>query len=292
MVGSGNQLNNNRRAILLLAGLLAAAMAGGREARSTIPIYPYTSASWRWVFEQSGEYKISNAPKTVIAPHDIASYAELMKFYNGLGRVVQPEVVAIIGPNHRDTGTATIQTTRSGFATTNGILAVNQALARRMVRDGVARDTADTFINEHAFTIEAEYIQQVFPQSQILPLAIRSDATAQDADGLAGWLAQNLPTNSLVIGSLDFSHYLTKARADINDAKTLRAMRTGEIDQLPQIDSACEFVDSPIGLRILLRYAQIKSADDLVVVRHDNSADIWHQPNSTSTTGHFYLAWS
>ncbi len=90
-------------------------------------------------------------------------------------------------------------------------------------------------------------------------------------------------------GRIDFSHYLTKTQADINDAKTYRQIQTMDVDQLPTSDIECEFLDSPAALRAVIQYAIARGAEQMALIRHDNTADILNKPEVSSTTSHFYI---
>lgn len=260
---------------------------------AAIPIYPYQPINWQWILSLDGQDEIGANTRAGVLPHDASSYRQLTQFYRGLAAANSDiSTVVVIGPNHYEKGEANVQTALRPFRTVDGVLAADLDLAEQMQLDGVGKIDSGTFVKEHAMTMQVEYIKRFFPQAKLLAIVLKSETTPEEADKLASWLATALPADkTLVLGSIDFSHYLNKAQADKNDAKTLRQIQTMDVGALPTSDVKCEFLDSPMALRVIVQYALAVGAGKPVVVRHDNTTDIFDKPDLASTTSHYYITW-
>jgi MEMO1 family protein len=279
---------------LLIVGLVVFVLVMVNRLQTPIPIYPYEKMNWDWVLGLEGQDKVDANVKAAILPHDAASYKELTMFYRGLA-ATNPTVenIVVIAPNHFEKGTANIQTDGRGFQTANGILSPNGQLIKEFQTSGVGEIESATFEKEHGITLQAEYIEKFFPKVKFLPIVLKAGTTAREIDGLVLWLTNNLSAEkTLVLGSIDFSHYLNKTQADKNDAKTLAQIKSMNLTKLPTSDEKCEYLDSPMSLRAVIQYARAVEGTKLTVVRHDNTATIMNQPKLSSTTSHFYITFS
>lgn len=259
-----------------------------------IPIYPYEKVNWDWILSLEGQDKIAANTRAAILPHDAASHKELTQFYRGLAAAnPNVEAVVVISPNHYENGDANIQTASRSFETANGLLRPDVELVNHLRLSQVGKVESETFTREHGITMQAEYVKRFFPKAKFLPIVLKSKTDSREVDALVLWLTNNLnPETSLVLGSVDFSHYLTKAQADRNDAKTLSQIKSMNLNRLPTSDAKCEFLDSPMSLRTIVQYARAVGGEKLTVVRHDNSATIADKPDMKSTTSHFYITFA
>ncbi|RLC37361.1 AmmeMemoRadiSam system protein B [candidate division Kazan bacterium] len=282
---------NNQWLVLTILGLAIVLMVIGGVGK-LVPSYPYIAATWNWIFGQEGEYTISNNTRAVIVSHDYLSYKEINSFYRGLVKSVDPKTIIVLSPNHYERGEGNIQTTGNSFATIDGELLINRYLVRQLNQQRLATINNTSFINEHGITLQAGFIKHFFPSANIVPIILKQNVVSQDITNLVEWLHAISGEDVLIIASLDFSHYLSKTQADINDSKMLAIIQAFDIENLPGPDPFCPFVDSVSALNVLLQYAEGMGATDIQVIHHDNTADILNKPNLDSTTSHFYIAFS
>ncbi|KKW25643.1 MAG: hypothetical protein VE99_C0001G0280 [candidate division Kazan bacterium GW2011_GWC1_52_13] len=278
---------------LWIAGLVVVGLLVVANGQPPVPVYPFQALNWQWILDLPGQDPIAAGVQAAILPHDSISIKELTAFYRGLAAAVQPRFVVILSPNHYDAGRANIQTTSRVFMTADGRAHPDWSLVGQLRARGLAGSEGDSFTKEHGITAQVEYAKRFFPEARWLPLIFKSTATPAEVDAVMRWLEQTLPANqTLVLASIDFSHYLTKTRADINDTKTYRQIQTMDVNQLPTSDIECEFLDSPAALRAVVAYAHSRELNRLTLVRRDNTADIRGEPNLVSTTGHLYITFS
>ncbi len=276
---------------LLIAGLVIFVLVFVSRLQSPIPIYPFEKVNWDWILSLEGQDKIDANVRVAILPHDANSHKELTVFYRGLA-TANPEVknIVVIAPNHFEKGTENVQTASRGFQTADGVLKPKGNLLKGLELNEAGKIENATFEKEHGITMEVGYIKRFFPKADFLPIVLKAETTPREVDALVLWMTSNLAAEkTLVLGSIDFSHYLTKAQADRNDAKTLAQIKLMNLNKLPTSDAKCEFLDSPMTLRAVIQYARAVGGEKLSVVRHDNTADILNKPNLASTTSHFYM---
>ena len=122
---------------------------------------------------------------------------------------------------------------------------------------------------------------ETVPQAKITPLLMR-EPMKQEETQLANFFAsQTKPQDTLLIASIDFSHYKPKVTADINDAQTMIALEKRDIDFFHKKVDA----DSPHILMMLMQYAYLKN-EFFTMLAHTNSATLLGNPNEQSTTSH------
>lgn len=274
--------------ILFLAlSLFGLAMIFG-EGMRPIAMFPYQPPSWQWIFDQEKTFSVQSG-QTVVVAHDMLSYQEINAVYRGLATKVDPSVVVVLAPNHYERGRGDIQTTTADFETITDNLNVDLDLTTQLVSVGLVENNKASFVREHGITLQAGFIRHYFPDAKILPLIFKQTLDGETRERLAAWLVANLPADAVVLASLDFSHYLNKKQADINDAQTLQTIQKFDYVALPPADLECPFVDSTSALGLIMRYAEMRDLKTVREIWHDNSADIIGNPEMFSTTGHFYL---
>ena len=74
-----------------------------------------------------------------------------------------------------------------------------------------------TPIFQHASIEEVAFIAKTWPKATIVPIILKSKVTRSESEKLGLLLAQKLPENTLVLASVDFSHYLPELAADFHD---------------------------------------------------------------------------
>ena len=265
---------------LVVVGLVVFGLVMVGRIQTPIPIYPFEKINWDWILGLEGQDEINANTGVAILPHDALSHKELTVFYRGLA-VANPEIenVVVISPNHFETGTANIQTDTRQFQTADGKLTPSRQLVQQLLISGLGKIENSTFEKEHGITMQAEYIKRFFPESKFLPIVLKANTTPAEVDALVLWLTNNLPTeNTLVLGSIDFSHYLPGQVAYVHDLLAVDIIEARSIDEAKKIEA-----DSPASIEVLLRLAKLKSLN-IEVLRNTNpslDADVETFENTT-----------
>ena len=222
--------------------------------------------------------------RAVIVPHDRTALEESAGLLAAAsGRNISTAVV--IGPNHLNIGGGVFATCQAQWQTPDGVIDTDRPLFTKFVSDFGLRTQPEVFRNEHSIGAIVPLLARYFPQAKLLPIAISSYADERDAERLSGWLDANAK-NSLVVYSIDFSHYLDKNEADLKDTKTEALIRAGDIGKIIRLNN--DYVDSPASLAAALIYAQAQNLETKIIY-HSNSFD-FIDPKPVETTSHFGIA--
>jgi AmmeMemoRadiSam system protein B len=158
----------------------------------------------------------------IISPH--AGYT-----YSGgcagsiFGKVKVPDIVIVLGVNHRGFGHPFAIDGNESWQTPLGEVAVATELARTLAEESTIFSIDNiASAQEHSLEVQIPFIQVVNPQARILPITI---ASAKLDKLLAGGseLGEILigSDNVLVVASTDMSHYIDAETAKTKDMKAI-----------------------------------------------------------------------
>ncbi len=205
---------------------------------------------------------------------------------SGLGEVNKKvNKVIIIGPNHENLGPQTIATTKSSWETPAGKLEANQKLVDNLSLEFNIIPQQEFFRQEHSIGVFPPFVKNYFPQAEIVPIIISSYANYEDAEKLKGWLNQNADENTLIVYSIDFSHYLSKQEARKKDEISKDLIANEEIGKILRLNN--DNTDSPVTLAVSLMLARERGWEREIFA-HTNSFDLLGT-DSSYTTSYFAL---
>jgi AmmeMemoRadiSam system protein B len=104
------------------------------------------------------------------------------------------------------------------------------------------------------------------------------------SEKLATWLAA-LPADTLVVFSVDFSHYKTEEQADAYDKETTAALASRDIKKI--VGWGNVHIDSPFTIATMILYAE-KIGANINIVANKNANDFLPQ-KVASTTSYFEI---
>ncbi len=190
--------------------------------------------------------------------------------------------IVIIGPNHFNAGERQVLVSKEDYSTPWGDLKNDGVLTEKLITAGLAQNEEQPFEKEHAISALVGFIKYVFPDAKILPIIIKRQAGLAVGEGLGEWLARELPEDSLVLVSADFSHHFDLKTTEANDRQSLPVLETTNLQQIKNIQ-----VDSPQSLAALFSYLQKKQAVALNYY-NTNSAMLGNNPESKDVTSYFF----
>ena len=218
---------------------------------------------------------MEGAERTVIAgtiSHHLFIRNLIAAYFTALARHVHPRTIVLIGPNHHARGESPIALSALRWRTPFGFVEPDREIIRELALTGLASVEEEPFVNEHSIGALVPFIRRSFPGSMIVPVIYKKIAD-RDACARLGRALADLPAGTLVLASLDFSHYKTSAEAEREDAATLGVL-TSLADN--RIDEA--FVDSRPALLTFISYCRAEGARRVEVVQHTNSGILSHNP--------------
>ena len=167
---------------------------------------------------------ITPVPKAIIAPHagfiysgPVAAsiYALLVPARAHIKRVV------LLGPTHRVAIHGMALPGVDAFATPLGNIAIDAESVKKLMALPYVGASAEAHRLEHSLEVHLPFLQKVFDEFTLLPLAV-GRATAQQVAAVLDLLWDGDET--LIVISSDMSHYLPYADAQATDRATAQAI--------------------------------------------------------------------
>ena len=218
---------------------------------------------------------------SAIMPHHLVAG----NYVAGLFKALSPEnpkTIVLIGPNHFSTGKANIISSDRDWQTPYGEVRSDTSILSNLKNEGVLEVDSMAMENEHSISTLVPFIKKTWPDAKIIPIIIRN---VRNQEGeffkLAQALEKTLPKDSLLIASVDFSHYMSLEVADFHDELSKNVLQTGDLARVRKME-----IDSQNSVRVLLKYNELKGAKNFVLTHHTNSAQIMKQLDLAETTSH------
>lgn len=96
---------------------------------------------------------------------------------------------------------------KGAWQTPLGTIDIDEELALSITQAGAARSNASPHISEHSIEVQVPFIQQLFPQAQILPIVVPPDENALVLGRTVGDIIAAGDRKIVCIGSTDLTHY-------------------------------------------------------------------------------------
>lgn len=221
-----------------------------------------------------------------IIPHHTVAHQMINRFYQGVSRTNAYDLIIVISPNHQSVGPR-FQIALRDYTTFEGTVKVDKLFSQELINSTSAVEAFDEVLEkEHGQLVHMHYIRHYFKDVPVVSVMINETRDYKDIEVFRDNLAQlTQDKNVLIIGSIDFSHYLTLEQANKNDEKTLIALRTNDSRTL--IDKSNDFIDSPSTYALVIEYLRIRGYFETSIVEHSNSARILNRLSLKETTSYF-----
>jgi MEMO1 family protein len=153
--------------------------------------------------------------------------------YEALAADGIPEVVVILGTNHRLAGAPAAVSPDEAWETPLGRLAIDPGLRTALQSCEVLAADMHAHEFEHSIEVQLPWLQFIYEaQTKIFPIAL-GQISLRAIHNLAGALTTALASrNAVIIASSDFSHYISAAKAQHLDSQALEQIVTLSTDGL------------------------------------------------------------
>ncbi|MDR1080403.1 MAG: AmmeMemoRadiSam system protein B [Deltaproteobacteria bacterium] len=187
------------------------------------PLYPDAS-----LFEGTARLAAQRTRPTrkrvtgLVSPHHLLAADLIAQTFayaadNSYGRIV------ILSPEHFRRGRTPVSVPERDFRTPAGTLVLDREAVRAVLSVPDA-SVSSLFSHEHGIQAVLPFIALRWPQTEILPVALRTWRDREGLDALARILIPMALGGALIVQSTDFSHYLTEAEADVRDLESRRVL--------------------------------------------------------------------
>ena len=193
-------------------------------------------------------------------------------------RVVVPERVVVMGPNHTGRGERVSVVPAGSYALPGGPVPIDAELAAAILDEvPTARPDADAHRSEHSVEVEVPFLRALQPAVRFVPMVL-AGLSEKDCIALGEGLARAIARvggDVLVVASSDMSHYLPDAEARRVDKIALDALLSGEATTLHRTVRERDIsMCGVIPTTAMLAYARAAGAPGLPeLVAYATSAD-------------------
>lgn len=239
---------------------------------------------YRYVGREKKEHPVQGRVRGGIVPHHLLAGALIAGFVSLLAEQ-KPEIIIIVGPNHNNAG-AKIISGLYDWETSEGLVKTERSIVKRLQQAGLVVLADEVLSQEHSVGTLVPFIKYYLPDSKIVPIILHHDVSLREIDTLVQELAPFLNEKAVILGSVDFSHYLTRREAEAKDMATLKAMRDFNYTALFRMGN--DHLDSPASLATVFRAMEMMGEKEFRVLAHTNSGVIL-QNDFMETTSYFTL---
>jgi AmmeMemoRadiSam system protein B len=205
-----------------------------------------------------------------IIPHDWRGGAYIAWLFRSAAERRPADTVILIGPNHDNEGYAGVLTSELPWATPFGTVQPDQERIEALIGEGLISVDDSVLSTEHSVAGIMPAIAYYLPGARVVPLIVRGDVGAEDAERLGRALASQLDGTTLLVAAVDFSHDLISSAAQRNNAVTLAALRDGDRAKLFTLDN--RYLDSPESIAVMMTAMESVGSGPFILTADTNSA--------------------
>jgi len=208
-----------------------------------------------------------------VVPHHLLAEEIIEDFFSYISFQEKPKTIVILSPDHFQSG---ILMESNSFITIGlegddkefNNLKVDTLLWGKIFKENKMALNNSAVIVEHGIITLLPYIKKYFPETSILPILIPADITKEQVEQLVKTIDENTLLDTIVVASVDFSHYLPSQAADFHDAKSIRVLLNFEEENFKNIE-----VDCWQALYAARLFAKLQQKETPHIMAHKNSAD-------------------
>ncbi len=217
-----------------------------------------------------------------IVPHHLLAGHLSAAFFKNLQKQ-NPEVIYLLGPDHYHSGNGEVLTTDFAWQTPYGILAPEINIISDLQEKNIARlADENVFTKEQSISSLVSFIKKSLPKIKIVPIIFSYYTSSTTLEKVYQYLVENVTDDSVVVASVDFSHYLTNPVSDFHDELSEQVIKNLDFERSFKLET-----DSPGSLYILTKYLFTKNYGKVAYELSDNSAQILNTPSLKETTSYY-----
>ncbi|EKD46751.1 MAG: hypothetical protein ACD_67C00081G0003 [uncultured bacterium] len=161
------------------------------------------------------------------------------------------DTVILIGPNHYEKGSSSIITADNDWVTAKGTVPVDSDFVRGSVADKIAVAQSEVIGNDHSVGNIIPFIAYYLPNAKVAPIILKRGVPKKDFEKLLQYIVKQQKTKSiLIVGSVDFSHYLSAQELEKKDEQTIKAIEDKNYSLISSFHN--DNMDSPATLNAVL----------------------------------------
>ena len=173
------------------------------------------------------------------------------------------------------------------WGTPSGRVLVDEAIVNDLARQNLIRINENVLENEHSVALHPPFIKHFLPKAKIVPIIISGKMKIEDVEKLSAALTKYArKKGTVIIASVDFSHYLPENIAAEKDKESFEAIKNFDFEKIYNFTN--DNLDSPQSIIILLSALKQAGANNPNLIKNLNSEQI-SKSGSRQTTSYFTI---
>lgn len=235
-----------------------------------LPCNFYEEASFQQSITQAKLYPNQGMMKVGVIPHHLLADVQIASFFQTAAQESYDTIVMLSTAHFAKT--SGIITTTASWKTPFGILEPDTDFIQQLlqIKSIDVENLARVMAEDHGNAGLVPYVKYYFPKAKIVNVLVSPNLSVPGENTIVNiLLSMNQQKKILVIGSIDFSHYLSPDEAKRMDQETERAVEAFDLEAICQFGD--EHLDSPKCMRMLLKYLARLNIDQLNQLDHLSS---------------------
>lgn len=214
---------------------------------------PQTKEFYEKAFRLSSDFNRNQQGSitSFIVPHHLYASSLIASSFSVFKDKKDYKTIFILSPDHLNHGETLISTSFSDWQTPYGLLRVNRFKVLQLAMNDLVTIDNDVIEKEFGIGNLVAFIKKTFPNSQIVPIAIKQTRNKNYAKKAADILRRLLKKEDLLLISSDFSHNFDSKTAKIYDQETIKALYDGDSEKILESQT-----DSPLSLSIFIQFCK------------------------------------
>lgn len=215
-----------------------------------------------------------------IIPHHLVAADMISGFMEGVAND-NIDTVVIIGPKHYNCNSKII-TSDATWSTALGNLEADKDIIDRFItmQTLMVDNNKERMEADHAVSVLVPYVKKYLPVAKIVPILISGSLTMKEVEELSDFLTEvSRDKNILLLGSIDFSHYLNSKESAVKDKETILLIESKHYLRIKELGD--DNIDSPNTLLTLMKYIDKMNYQDLRLIDHSSSLEKIGLPESS-----------
>ena len=222
--------------------------------------------------------KIYFQPIAIVVPHHNFVVQKRLEYFQTIAQK-RPftKTVIVIGPNHFSPNQNNLIYSNRQWNLSNGTVNFSNNLESTL-KPFLTLDN-NLIKNDHAIFNLLPDIKTVWPEATVFPILIGQNYSVSKLENLISVISRNCKFDCLLVASVDFSHYLPSALAEIHDLKSIKELNNQNLTEIPKLE-----VDSPQSLYVLTKFAIVKNAKNWDLFFNSNSGKLSNNRDIETTS--------
>lgn len=220
-----------------------------------------------------------------ITPHHLLADGMMGSFYKTLkDSTSEISTVIVIGPDHFQSDGEPVKSFDLAWETPIGVLypSINKIEELSNSLSFMEIGTEDVFVNEHTITAQVPYIKYAFPKAEIIPIIIDYKLESHELNQLIEQVEKIIDEDTIILCSMDFSHYLIQSISDEKDIESLNAIRNFDYNTIAGFND--DNLDSPNSAILFLKLMESLESKNIYVLESSSATKIMKKDTADNTT--------